>query len=47
MPFKRVLNKEHFREKIMQKMLVPKPVSILVNKSKQPLHTRNSFENSY
>ena len=44
----RVLNKEDFYGKIMQKMhqkLVTNPFSVLVNNPKQPFHARNSFEN--
>ena len=46
----RVLNKEHFYGRVMQKMcskcaLVPDPFLILVNNLKKPLHARNSFRN--
>ena len=44
----RVLNMEHFYQKIKQKMhqmLVPYPFLILINNPKQPLHARNSIEN--
>ena len=45
----RVLNKEHFYGKIMQKMctksLPQTPFFILVNNLKQPLHARTSFKN--
>ena len=46
--FDRVLNKEHFFGKIMQKILVlesSRPLFTLVNISKQPLHARNYFKN--
>ena len=46
--FDRVLNKEHFYGKIMQKILVlesSRPLFTLVNISKQPLHARNYFKN--
>ena len=47
----RVLNTEHFYEKIMQKMCTPKasprPLFILLNNPKQPLHARNFFKISY
>ena len=45
----RVLNKEHFYGKIMQKnvlqKLVPDSFFILVNNWKQLMHARNSFKN--
>ena len=45
----RVLNKENFYGKIMQKnvhqKLVPDSFFILVDNPKQPLHARNSFKN--
>ena len=43
----RVLNKEHFYRKIMQKCapkLVPHPFWILINNSKQTMHARNSLK---
>ena len=45
----RLLNKQHFYRKIMQKnvhqKLVPNAFLILVNNLKQPLHARNCFKN--
>ena len=47
LPIVRVLNKEHFYQKIMQKKvyqkLVPDSFLILVNITKLPLNARNSF----
>ena len=44
---KRVLSKQHFNEKIMQKMYsksqLLNPFIILVNNAKQSLHARNLF----
>ena len=49
MSIDKVLNKEHFYGKIMQKMftkkLIPEPFFIWVNNPKQPLHARNYFKN--
>ena len=44
----RVLNKEHFMEKSHQKWAPkasPRPLFILVNNQKQPLHVRSYFKN--
>ena len=44
----RVLNKEHFYWKIIQKMDTrgyPRPLLTSVNNPKKPLHARNSFKN--
>ena len=44
----RILNRERFYGKVMQKMCnkaSPDPFLILVNNPKEPLHARNSFKN--
>ena len=44
----KIVNKEHFYGHIMQKIhqkLVPNPFLIVVNKSKQPLLSKNSSKN--
>ena len=44
----RVLNKEHFHWKIMQKMgTISDPFLTLVNNPKKPLYARNSFKNIF
>ena len=44
----RVLNKQHFSWKFMQKMCTKaslRPLSIMVNNAKQPTHAKNFFKN--